>query len=53
MEWNFYVDNCLQSLPSDVQAKELVDHLQSLLMEGELSCGSGLVMFLQSLATYR
>ncbi|KAI3373427.1 hypothetical protein L3Q82_022037, partial [Scortum barcoo] len=34
MERNFYVDNCLQSLPSEVQAKKLVDCLQSLLMEG-------------------
>lgn len=34
MERNFYVDNCLQSLPSEVQAKKLVDRLQSLLMEG-------------------
>lgn len=34
VEHNFYVDNCLQSLPSEVQAKKLVDRLQSLLMEG-------------------
>ena len=34
VECNFYVDNCLQSLPSEVQAKKLVDHLQSPLMDG-------------------
>lgn len=33
MERSFYVD-CLQSLPSEVQAKMLVDRLQSLLREG-------------------
>ncbi|KAM9753665.1 uncharacterized protein ACNS7B_006885 [Menidia menidia] len=34
VERHFYVDNWLQSLPSEVQAKKLVDHLQNLLMEG-------------------
>lgn len=34
VERNFHVDNCLQSLPSEAQAKMLVDCLQSLLMEG-------------------
>ncbi|KAL3979043.1 ATP-binding cassette, subfamily B (MDR/TAP), member 9 [Sarotherodon galilaeus] len=34
IERNFYVDNCLQSLPSEGQAKKLVDRLQSLLLEG-------------------
>lgn len=34
IERNFYVDNCLQSFPSEGQAKKLVDRLQSLLLEG-------------------
>lgn len=34
VEHCFYVDNCLQSLPSEEQAKKLVDRLHSLMMEG-------------------
>lgn len=35
VERNFYVDNCLQSLPSPEKAKQLVDKLHQLLASGD------------------